>query len=382
MESRASGHMTPPTPRPAASGPRASAVPRSPSGRCLDALGQIQVVVLEPGGLVRIAGWAGSSRGGPTALTVRCGDRTLPVASIELGLSTPGTAQFVPQLVDAANAGFRLRVRGVESLDAVRGELLRVTPFFGDEVGLDLLGVIAPIVEPHSADELGLVSPNLPVAFEFLGYFQELCDLSRDAKVLEVGCGVGRMAFALAHHLTAAGSYDGFDVVERFIEAATERFRSLPHFRFRHANVANGEYNPDGDISAANLSFPYPDGAFDLVFLTSVFTHMRPVEVQHYIDEIERVLAPGGRCLATAFLLDSDARAHIAAGDASLPLHASEMGFFQADPARPEAAIGYEETEFLRWWTERGFSVESVLRGSWCGRRRFSCFQDVVIASR
>jgi SAM-dependent methyltransferase len=362
--------------------PQSDVTPRSSSGRSLESLGQIQLIALERGGMVRIAGWSGSSRGGPTRLTVRCGDRTLPVATTELGLSTPETAQFVPHLANAATAGFRLRVRGVDGLDEVRGQLLRVTPVFGEEIGLDLMGVIAPMIEPPSPDELALVSQNLPVAFEFLAYFQELCGLARDARVLEVGCGVGRMAFALAHHLSSSGSYDGFDVVQRFIEIAAQRFRSLPHFRFKHENVANGEFNPDGDISAANLSFPYPDGGFDFVFLTSVFTHIRPLEVQHYIDEIKRVLRPGGRCLATAFLLDSEAWTQIGKGHAPLPLHPSGMGFFYGDPARPEAAIGYEETDFLRWWTERGFSVDSFLRGSWCGLPRFPCFQDIVIVSR
>ncbi len=360
---------------------RLGAATRSPSGRSLDAAGQIESVKLETGGL-RIAGWSGSSRGGPTELAVQCGDRTLPTSSVEFELPSPGVAQFVPRLGNAAKAGFRLRVDGVESLDQVRGQLLRVTPSFAGERGLDRLSVVAPIIEPPSVDELKLVSRNLTVGFEFLGYFQEFFDLAHDAKVLDVGCGVGRVAFALAHHLTPPGSYDGFDVVARFVEIGTRRFQSLPHFRFTHGNVANGEFNPDGDVLATNLSFPYPDAAFDLVFLSSVFTHMRPLEVQHYIDEIHRVLAPNGRCLATAFLMDPEAQFHIEQGHASLPLRPSGMGFFYSDPQRPEAAVGYDEQEFLEWWTERGFSVDFILRGSWCGRPRFSGFQDVVMLSR
>lgn len=360
----------------------AGAATRSASGRYLDAQGQIQLVVLEPGGLLRIAGWIGSGRGPATALTVQCGDRKLPIATIELGLGSPGVAQFIPQLQNAANVGFRIRVGDVASLDQVRGQVLRVTPFFGDEVGLDLLGVIEPVIEPPSADELDLVSKNLSVGFEFLGYFQEFFGLATDAKVLEVGCGVGRMPFALAHHLGPAGSYDGFEIVRRFVDVAIQRFRTLPNFRFQHANVSNEEFNPDGDVLAADLVFPYPDGAFDLVFLTSVFTHMRPLEVRHYIDEIRRVLAPGGRCLATAFLMDAEAHAQIAEGHASMPLHPSGMGFYWGDPARPEMAVGFDEPEFFQWWTERGFTVDRVLRGSWCGTPQFSTFQDVVMLSR
>src|SRR5262249_62341329 len=62
---------------------------RSPSGRIPDGVGQIVVVSPEPGGWLRIAGWAGSSRGGPDSLIVRCDDRMLPISILELNHATP-----------------------------------------------------------------------------------------------------------------------------------------------------------------------------------------------------------------------------------------------------------------------------------------------------
>lgn len=347
----------------------------------MESCGQIEGVALQSDGRLKIGGWAGSSRSGATSLEVRCGDRVLPVAKVELGLPSPGVAQFIPRLPNATEAGFRIFAGEVGSLEELRGQLLRVTPHFGDEVGFDLLTVVTPIVAAPSREELDLVSKNLSVAFEYLAYFQELCGLARDARVLDVGCGVGRMAFALAHHLAPPGSYDGFDVVQRFVELAGERFRPLPHFRFKHLDVANREYNPAGGVVASDVRFPYPDASFDFVFLASVFTHMRPSEVRHYIGEIQRVLAPGGRCLASAFLLDGEALAHIANGDALLPLRRTEPDFFAFDASNPETAIGFEEQEFLGWWRPHGFTVDTMLRGSWCGRSRFSGYQDVVILS-
>ena len=44
-------------------------------------------------------------------------------------------------------------------------------------------------------------------------------------------------------------------------------------------------------------------GGRDVAFLTSVFTHMLPEDVEHYLDELARVLKPGGRTLITWFLL-------------------------------------------------------------------------------
>src|SRR5688572_22585232 len=93
-------------------------------------------------------------------------------------------------------------------------------------------------------------------------------------RVLDVGCGVGRMAVGLTDYLTPPGSYDGFDTVPEGIEwcqrQITPRF---PHFRFRHADVYNEHYNARGRFTASEYKFPYADDSFDFVFLASVFTH-------------------------------------------------------------------------------------------------------------
>ena len=42
------------------------------------------------------------------------------------------------------------------------------------------------------------------------------------------------------------------------------------------------------------------------MILTSVLTHLLEDEAEHYLAETARVLEPGGRALATFFLLDDD----------------------------------------------------------------------------
>ena len=55
--------------------------------------------------------------------------------------------------------------------------------------------------------------------------------------------------------------------------------------------------------------FAFPDASFDYIYLGSVFTHMPVEEVEQYVREIARLLAPGGTCIASFFLLDADSRA-------------------------------------------------------------------------
>src|SRR5271157_3932956 len=53
---------------------------------------------------------------------------------------------------------------------------------------------------------------------EFLQYFKALGNLQPDQRVLDVGCGVGRMALPLTNYLDSSGSYVGIDIVRDGID--------------------------------------------------------------------------------------------------------------------------------------------------------------------
>lgn len=133
--------------------------------------------------------------------------------------------------------------------------------------------------------------------------------------MLDVGCGSGRMALPLTGYLNSEGRYAGFDISQKAIAWCQEHITSAhPNFQFEVSDIYNSLYNPKGKYQSLDFRFPYPDASFDVVFLTSVFTHMFPPDVEHYLDEISRVLKPGGRCLCTYFLLNDESLAHIAEG--------------------------------------------------------------------
>ena len=47
----------------------------------------------------------------------------------------------------------------------------------------------------------------------FFQYFIELGELKPSERVLDVGCGIGRMAIPLTKYLDERGRYEGFDIV-------------------------------------------------------------------------------------------------------------------------------------------------------------------------
>lgn len=163
---------------------------------------------------------------------------------------------------------------------------------------------------------------------EFLGYLVDLCGLQPSAAVLDVGCGSGRMALPLTGYLNREGRYAGFDVSAEAIAWCTENISgSHPNFHFKVVDIHNGAYNPTGTYKSSDFRFPYPDESFDVVLLASLFTHMLPSDVEHYLHEIVRVLKPGGRSLITFFLLNEESSALITQGKASFDFEHEMPGY-------------------------------------------------------
>lgn len=72
------------------------------------------------------------------------------------------------------------------------------------------------------------------VGEEFRQHFIDLCALKPDDAVLEVGCGIGRIAVPLTRYLSAKGSYEGFDPVPAGIAWCQQHITPrYPNFRFR-----------------------------------------------------------------------------------------------------------------------------------------------------
>ncbi len=210
---------------------------------------------------------------------------------------------------------------------------------------------------------------------EFLGHFRELAGLRAQDRVLEIGCGIGRMARVLVPVLTPPGSYDGFDVVDLGIAWCQERYRETPApFRFVHADLRNSAYNPGGALDPGSYRFPYEDAAFDLVIATSLFTHLLPEAAAHYLAEAARVLAPGGRLFGTWLLFSALRRAPRAFVE-------FDGHTLLGDPDVPESAVAYEEEWVTRGLAAHGLSLDLLAHGTWSGLEGRS-FQDIVVAHR
>jgi SAM-dependent methyltransferase len=269
-------------------------------------------------------------------------------------------------------------------LPPARADALRRLVRFGLADARDaLLGRRPDLVPPRRLMFMG--TPDyVVVGDEFLGHFRALGRLEPHHRVLDVGCGIGRMARPLTGFLDAHGSYDGFDVDAAGVEWCRRNVSPrFPRFRFRHVDVRNDRYNPRGRVEPCELRFPYDDSSFDFVFLTSVFTHMLPEDVEPYVREVARVLAPGGRSLSTWFLRNDEADRLTHEGKALLALPFEREGCRVLDLEVPGDAIAIPEVRALGMLEDAGLALERPVRyGRWCGRDAFLSFQDIVVARK
>ena len=262
-----------------------------------------------------------------------------------------------------AGARTSLRNRALDAVDRVRGRR-------------------EPLVPPR---RLNFVGPGdfVAVGDEFMRHFTELGGLKPGDRVLDIGCGIGRVARPLASYLGAEGSYDGFDVSREGIEWCRRHYRGLPAgFRFAHADIANALYNPSGGVRASEFRFPYDDAGFDFAFAISVFTHLVQADAANYAAEAARVLAPGGRVLTTWLLLDAEARSRVGAGEAAFDLRQLDGITAVMSEGTPEQAVAFDADWVRERLSDVGLAVSGVWPGTWSGRAEGRTFQDIVVATK
>jgi SAM-dependent methyltransferase len=338
------------------------------------------------GDRLRISGWVVSFGAGALAgFRLVWGKREMMEYELTLGLASPDVARVWQSLDEADRARFELSAPVAEANQRWASDaLLTVTPLFrSGRPGVGWHRVLAPQVPlppPAFMDRVG--GFFLPVAFEFLDHQVYRAGLRESDDLLDVGCGTGRMAYALSYYLEPDARYEGFDVDRELIDWATGALTpKLPNFHFQHVDLYNLVYNPAGTLKAEAFAFPYESQSFDFVLLTSVFTHLMPNGVRRYVEEIRRVLRPGGRCLCTAFLIDDDSTARIAAGHSDQRLVHRLGEALVADTRIPERAVGLPEPLLRGWVDDVGLRHLATYQGSWCGRTGVT-YQDLLVLER
>ena len=204
------------------------------------------------------------------------------------------------------------------------------------------------------------------------------------ANILDLGCGFGRIAMALAPLLGPGHRYFGLDPnVEGLAWAKANIGAHHKNFFFDRIDVQSGPYNPAGTQRGDQFRFPFDDESLDLVFMISVLTHVDLPTVRTYLLESARTLKPTGRLIATIFLLDDEVERLIAEGRSRFRLPAAHGPSRIEDPRRPELVIAHPRDAVQNLLKDAGFAQSRIVEGHWSGRQSAPMdFQDLLMASR
>jgi SAM-dependent methyltransferase len=217
---------------------------------------------------------------------------------------------------------------------------------------------------------------------EFFRHFTQIGGLTPTAQVLDIGCGLGRMARPLTKFL-AKGSYEGFDIDKAGILWCSKNIASkYRNFHFQRADIFNKYYNPGGKYNSSDYRFPFPDALFDFAFAISVFTHMHFQDIGNYIKESARVMKCGGSCFFTFYLINGESAALIREKKSLIEFKPYE-NFWAINKDLPEHIIAFPEEQIFSLFEKNGLKIDGKPHyGNWCGRNSFLSYQDIIVAKK
>lgn len=221
----------------------------------------------------------------------------------------------------------------------------------------------APLVLPRMRDRGSLGMDGLPhfviATLDQLGRGLETLDFSlRDSVVLELGPG-RTPEVALAFALAGAGAVTGLDSTLQIPPDWQQRANTVRELlqapgcrRFRPSPQRQGDVHQAASrvsfLAYDGIALPLPDACTDLIVSKSVLEHVASAHVGRLIDEMSRVLRPGG-----AMVHMIDLRDHM---------------FIDADCVTGDwlDALRYPPSVFAAMFSNRSTSINRLRACEWC----------------
>ena len=247
------------------------------------------------------------------------------------------------------------------------------------------------VIIPKNAALIGGSRDNfLSVGCDIFRELVRSTQLNPNSKVLDIGSGLGRVAYPLAYYLEN-GHYVGLEVIKDSVDFCQKNILPLTapnsHFEFIHTDIHNTFYNPSAKSNLTHYNFP-DLGEFDVVFMSSVCTHLINEDLQHYFKLIQKWTRSGGDFMATWFLIDSLAKEQLlnSINSTTLPFDLSGEGpdYFLKGQNKSTGAVAYDMDYVLALYKSHSFdTISNMYLGPWSGiKRNVGAFQDLIVARK
>lgn len=113
---------------------------------------------------------------------------------------------------------------------------------------------------------------------DIIATIESVHPIADESRILDWGCGSGRLIRHFANSIKASNvTLYGTDYNENYIDWCKK-------------NIPNVFFNKNSDFPP----LPYEDNFFDVVYGISIFTHMSELQHGRWMEELNRILKPGG----------------------------------------------------------------------------------------
>lgn len=219
---------------------------------------------------------------------------------------------------------------------------------------------------------------------ETLQLAERMAGLRPTHRVLDLGCGCGRLALPMMEFLADGGSYTGLDIDAGCIDWCVKNIAAQDtRFSFTFLDVQSDAYNVGGTVPPEEVRLPWPAHAFDRAVVSSVFTHLREEGIVRYVSELRRVIVPGGSVLASLLLMNDGTRAAMRNGSTSFMFeHRIGDHSWTLDHSQPLEGVSIDEAWFQALARRAGFAIPEVTYGTWRTTRGWTVQHDWLVLHR
>jgi SAM-dependent methyltransferase len=174
----------------------------------------------------------------------------------------------------------------------------------------------------------------------------EHCGLTKDSSVVEIGCGPGRLPTGIIDRRPGLRSYRGIDLNLRSIAWCQKYITSAhPQFTFVHLDIFNSRYNKEGTGKQEAIRLPADDQSADIIYLYSVFSHLKEADVRANLREFARILKKDGVLFLTAFV------------EPNVPRESENPTDYHGPWEGPLHCVRFDQSFFIDLLKEYGFEI-------------------------
>ncbi len=184
-------------------------------------------------------------------------------------------------------------------------------------------------------------------AIDQINFLMKNCKLDINSRMLDFGCGQGRILNGLEYSKKPIKEYIGIDTDIKSIQWCNRWLKNYTQkSRFICVSAFNQRYNKNAD---GLLQTPIDNNYIDLIFLNSVFSHMLTADIKFYLKEFNRILKKDGFIYLTAFIEDNVPK-----------VSENPEGYIDKSSGRLHR-VRYNKEFFHKLCAESGFNIEMFL---------------------